>query len=166
MLAWSQLYATIATVAATLMGLLFVAVSITNTKLTVDVRDGTRHLAEQAFRSYSTALFISLVALYPDVSLVTFGRIALAITASSALFALVRLYAAIRSLANGTTSRVPGISTRMLSAVVGYGLLIFAEGEMGFFALEARGTLASGALVLLSAAALTSWNLLLGLSKA
>jgi hypothetical protein len=149
------------------MGLLFVAVSINSAKLaSQDHRGGARQLAEQAFRSYSTALFLSLVVLYPTVSLVTLGRITLAITASSAVFSLVRLHAVITAPRSEGQKRDPGMPRRMLSAVGGYGLLILAEGQMGFFGQEARGTLATGALVLMSSAALTSWDLLINLAKA
>lgn len=164
---WSPLFGAIATAAATLMGLLFVAVSINGPKLaSQDHRGGARQLAEQAFRSYSTALFISLVALYPNVSLATLGQITLAITASSAVLSLVRLHAVITAPRSEGQKRDPGMPRRMLSAVGGYGLLILAEGQMGFFAQEGRGTLATGALILISSAALTSWDLLINLATA
>ncbi|HEX3916419.1 MAG TPA: hypothetical protein VHW60_03705 [Caulobacteraceae bacterium] len=160
---WWQYYAVVAGASATLMGLLFVSVSLNAARLAADEPGGPRRLAEQAFRSYVTIILVSLLALFPSLSLTDFGRASLAITASAAILSIYHLHAFIGGGASERKNLLPPMSRRLISAVIGLGLLIYAEFQMGILGLDARDTLAAGTLVLLSSAALTSWDLLLKL---
>src|SRR5580698_8282029 len=72
MQAWSTFYATIGAASATLLGLLFVAVSV-NAKAALGSGDRlTTAMTEQAFQNYLAVLLVALLALFPGVSATTF----------------------------------------------------------------------------------------------
>jgi hypothetical protein len=73
---WLGFYAVTAGAAATLMGLLFVVVSINGAAILGGGHHHSRRLAEQAFQNYVAVLVVSLLALFPDLSNTQFGRIA------------------------------------------------------------------------------------------
>src|ERR1700722_9247600 len=77
MQAWFDFYAVIGAAAATLTGLLFVAMSMNAPAALSRGPEGSRRLAEQAFENYLAVLMVSLLALFPDMSLLLFGRITL-----------------------------------------------------------------------------------------
>jgi hypothetical protein len=159
MQAWAPLYSIVGAGTASLLGLLFVAVSINAASVLGADRPVSRGLAEQAFRSYVTTIFVSLVALFPGISLMVFARVALAGSASSAVLAVLGL----RLLLGGASRRETrwrSLVSRLFSATLGYGLLIEAELRMAFFGRDERNTLAAGALVLLFSATLSAWDLL------
>ncbi len=160
---WAQLYAVVGAAAATLLGLLFVAVSINASKVLGSADALSRGLAEQAFRSYITTIYVSLLALFPAIPLPDFARAALAGSASSAVIAIVslRLLGFVRT--PGET-RWRSLISRVLASSVGYGLLIVAEARMAFLGQNERTSLAAGVLVLLLSATLTSWELLMRLA--
>src|SRR3984957_16951181 len=92
MQAWFNFYAVIGAVAATLTGLLFVALSMNAAAVLSRGPQGSRRLAEQAFENYLAVLMVSLLALFPDTTLISFGRIALLVTATWTVWGVVRLY--------------------------------------------------------------------------
>src|SRR5580704_15545681 len=94
MQAWFDFYAVIGAAAATLTGLLFVAMSMNAAAALGAGPHGSRRLAEQAFENYLAVLMVSLLALFPDMTLLIFGRITLIVTSTWALWVLVRLYQA------------------------------------------------------------------------
>src|SRR5277367_3553386 len=94
MQAWFDFYAVIGAAAATLTGLLFVAMSMNAPAALSRGPEGSRRLAEQAFENYLAVLMVSLLALFPDMSLLLFGRITLVVTATWTAWVLVRLYQA------------------------------------------------------------------------
>jgi hypothetical protein len=94
MQAWFDFYAVIGAAAATLTGLLFVALSMNAAVALSRGPEGSRRLAEQAFENYLAVLMVSLLALFPDMTPITFGRTALAVTATWTVWVGVRLYQA------------------------------------------------------------------------
>jgi hypothetical protein len=62
---WHDFYITMGTASASLIGLLFVALSINVDAITGASRDDLRAFAEQAFTSFSTVLLIAVVFLIP-----------------------------------------------------------------------------------------------------
>ncbi len=69
--AWNAFFAAVSGIAATLVGLLFVALAL-NPKLIVDTkRTGLRIWAAQTFHSFLVVLVIALIALIPDESRTT-----------------------------------------------------------------------------------------------
>jgi hypothetical protein len=89
---WFGFYAVAGGAAATLMGLLFVAVSMNAAVILNETHAHQRRLAEQAFQNYVVVLLVSLIALFPSLSPSEFGFAALLVTALSGFWVLVRLY--------------------------------------------------------------------------
>jgi hypothetical protein len=158
MQAWFDFYAFIGAAAATLTGLLFVALSMNAAVALSKGPQGSRRLSEQAFENYLAVLMVSLLALFPDMALLMFGRITLAVTATWAVWVFVRLYqAAAESSAHET--RLVAIR-RHLSTMIGFGLLIYAAARMAWNGQDMRDTLASANIVLLFSATEKAWALL------
>jgi hypothetical protein len=158
MQAWSTFYAVIGAAAATLTGLLFVAMSMNAAAALGRGPHGSRRLAEQAFENYLAVLMVSLLALYPDMSLQVFGVVTLAVTAGWTGWVLVRLYqAALQPSAHETRAAA---LRRHLSTLIGFGLLIYAAARMAQGASDVRDTFASATIVLLFSATEKAWGLL------
>lgn len=158
MQAWFNFYAVIGAVAATLMGLLFVATSMNAVAALSRGPQGSRRLAEQAFENYLAVLMVSLLALFPDMSLISFGRVTLVVTATWIVWVLVRLYQAAAMPSVHETR--PAAIRRHLSTLIGFGLLIYAAGRMALDGGDTRDTLAAANIVLLFSATEKAWGLL------
>jgi hypothetical protein len=65
---WLEFYAVTAGAAATLLGLLFVAVSINATVILGEAREDSKRLVEQAFQNYLAVLLVSLLAIVPALT--------------------------------------------------------------------------------------------------
>src|SRR4029077_3325685 len=65
---WHDFYVTMGTASASLIGLLFVALSLNLDSIIGDSRDDLRAFAEQAFSSFSTVLLIAVFFLIPQGS--------------------------------------------------------------------------------------------------
>jgi modulator of FtsH protease len=158
MQAWFDFYAVIGAAAATLTGLLFVALSMNVSAALNKGRSGSRRLAEQAFENYLAVLMVSLLALFPDMSLVTFGRTVLLVTASWTAWVLVRLYQAAAEPSVHETRWVA--LRRHLSTMIGFGLLVASAALMAWNGTDMRDTFASASIVLLFSATEKAWGLL------
>lgn len=158
MQAWATFYAVIAGAAATLMGLLFVAVSVTAGDDFIRPFSTSRALAEQAFQNYLAVLMIACIALFPDQNLAAIGGACLAVVVVKMLWALVRLAQAIRH----GTGEMPLIATlrRHVISITGLGLLAWAAVPLSLGQRSTFHTLAAGVLVLLGSSATVSWQLL------
>ncbi len=158
MQAWFDFYAVIGAAAATLTGLLFVALSMNATAALSRGPEGSRRLAEQAFENYLAVLMVSLLALFPDMTPITFGRTALAVTATWTVWVGVRLYQAAAE-PSVHESRFTAIR-RHLSTLIGFGLVIYAAARMAIDGSDTRDTLAGAVIVLLFSATEKAWGLL------
>ena len=158
MQAWFDFYAVIGAAAATLTGLLFVAMSMNATAALGAGPHGSRRLAVQAFENYLAVLMVSLLALFPDMSPLTFGRTALLVTATWTVWVLVRLYQAAAEPSVHET-RLTALR-RHLSTMIGFGLLVYAAARMAWNAADMRDTLAGACIVLLFSATEKAWGLL------
>jgi hypothetical protein len=136
MQAWFNFYAVIGAVAATLMGLLFVAMSMNAFAVLSRGPEGSRRFAEQAFENYLAVLMVSLLALFPDMRITTFGRVTLLVTATWTAWVIVRLYQAV-AVPSVHETRLVAIR-RHLSTLIGFGMLIYAAGRMAFGAHATR----------------------------
>ncbi len=158
MQSWFEFYAVIGAAAATLTGLLFVAVSMNTAAALSKGPEGSRRLAEQAFENYLAVLMVSLLALFPNTSLTIFGRITLAVTASWTAWVLVRLY---QALAEPSVHETRAVALRRhISTMIGFGLLIYAAARMAVNGADTRDTLAAANIVLLFSATEKAWGLL------
>ena len=159
---WSGFYTVIAGASATLMGLLFVAVSLNSAAILKAEHAHSRRLAEQAFQNYVAVLTVSLFALFPSMSLSQFSAVSLAFMGLSGGWVLVRLYQAVTNPLD-TTPRVRALRRQVFS-LAGFGMLIYATARMAGNRGDSRNLLASGVIVLLLAATRSSWVLLLSMA--
>ena len=164
MQAWAGFFTTIATASATLLGLLFVAISVNAAESLGAGHDDTHRLAEQGFANYFAVLLVSLVALFPGIPSAALGMTTLGLTVGGSIWVLIRFWQSIRD----ATRSESGISSarRHAVSVVGFMMLVYAAIRIGFGQMtEADSSIfASALIVLLAAATLASWRLLLRLS--
>ena len=163
MQSWLQFYTVIAGAAATLLGLLFVVISMNAAATLGPGSESSRRLAEQAFQNYVAVLLVSLLALFPDTKLTTFSFVTLSVTALSAVWVLVRLYLAFAKPAD----REPRLFAlrRHATSVIGFGMLVVAAVRMALRYDDDRNWFASGVMVLLFSATLVSWDLLVRIAR-
>jgi hypothetical protein len=162
---WSGVFSVTGASAATLLGLLFVAISV-HSGASGSLHQNSRLLAEQAFQNYLVVMLVSLLSLFPALSLAELGYATLGLTALRAAFAVVRMYRATMQ-PYGENSRLQALR-RQLPSLVGFGLLIVASARMaqeaGTVGGDARTMFASGIVMLLFAATTVAWELLLRIS--
>jgi hypothetical protein len=163
MQSWMALYAVTGGSAATLLGLLFVAISIKASSLSGPMHPNSRHLAEQAFQNYLVVLLVSLLSLFPSLSIKELCEATLVLIALRVVLALVRLYWAARQ------PYEPGAPLRslrrQLPSLIGFGLLITAAVRLILDLGDSRTLFASAIVVLLFSATSLSWELLLRMTE-
>ena len=160
---WESFYLAAATASATLVGLLFVGISLNVDEVMAPDRPDLRALAEQAFASFTYVLLVSLFFLIPrqdpislGIELATLGIIGLARVTLS----LARSRTAPRDHRWGRA----WIARRMLLPGVAYaGLTIVGYGVTQLQP-DALTTLVAVLFVLLTSAADSSWDLLVRVS--
>jgi hypothetical protein len=156
---WSQLYSVTGASAATLLGLLFVAMSISAPAARGKMHQNTRHLADQAFQNYLVVMLVSLFAIFPSLTLRELGLATLGLTALRAVWAVIRLYwAAMKPYEAG--SRLQSLRRQVLS-LVGFALLIYSALCMALDRGDTRTTFAVANVTLLLSATTGAWELLL-----
>jgi hypothetical protein len=160
---WTQLYSVTGGSAATLLGLLFVAVSVTAPRTLGKMHQNSRRLAEQAFQNYLVVMLISLLALFPSLNLLELGFATLGLTALRGVTSLVRLYwAAMKPYESGSRWRS---LRRQYPSLIGFSLLIFAASRMALDLGDNRTLFAVATVVLLFSATAVSWELLLRIAS-
>src|SRR5271156_5235901 len=156
---WSQLYSVTGGSAATLLGLLFVAVSVNASAALGKMHQNSRHLADQAFQNYLVVMLVSLLAIFPSLTVPELGYATLGVTALRGLWALVRLYwAATKPYEPGT--RVQSLRQHV-SSLVGFALLIYAAARMALGLGDNRTMFAIATVAFLVSATTVAWRLLL-----
>jgi hypothetical protein len=146
--------------AATLVGLLFVAVSL-NANIIFDAANPhSRRIAEQSFQSYMAVLIVSLFQLFPGITNQVLATELIAMPAVYIGWTLLRIFArGFGSIRNA--SSVP-VLRRYIFTLLGFGELIYA----GFQILADKrddGIVAVGVLLLLVSATVVAWELLVKL---
>ncbi len=158
MQAWTSYYATIGAAAATLMGLLFVAVSV-NAAAALGSGDRlTQGMTEQAFQNYLTVMIVALLALFPNWEAQTFGVICLLAVAARAAWVGVRVFQAFKHPA--PRQSLVFALRRYLASAIGFVLLLVAAVRMAIGRGEEFNMLAASTLVLIFSATTVSWELL------
>jgi hypothetical protein len=161
---WLGFYAVVAGASATLLGLLFVAVSVNVAAILGDAQGNSRRLAEQAFQNYVAVLLVSLLAMFPSMTLSELGVVTLCVTAAWAVWVLVRAYLTLtRPYPRG--SRLHSLR-RQTSSVIGFGMLIFAAVRMALNIGDSRNLFAVATIILLLSATAVSWELLIRIGEA
>jgi len=161
---WAGFFTTIASASATLLGLLFVAISVNATKSLGAGHDDARRLAEQGFANYFAVMLVSLAGLFPGTSLATLGMVTISLNLGGGIWVLIRFWQAVRDAKQFET----GLSSARRHAIsaLGFAMLIYAAFHMRFGQpAEADPYIfASALMVLMASATLAAWRLLLRLS--
>ncbi|HZU25000.1 MAG TPA: hypothetical protein VFA04_05735 [Bryobacteraceae bacterium] len=153
------------TAAATLIGLLFVAVTLNADLILAGTRPHVKRIAEQAFNNYVAVLIASLFLLIPDQR----GKIAGLELASIGIamggWAIYRLGSALRAADESFSKK--RTQRRLLPSVLGFLLLIASAAQLLLKAgdADALSLAGSGLLLLLIAATGTSWDLLVRVAE-
>ncbi|HEX4293153.1 MAG TPA: hypothetical protein VHZ29_03390 [Rhizomicrobium sp.] len=163
MQAWNQFYEMTGGAAATLLGLLFVSVSLNAETILGSEHKHSKRLAEQAFQNYLAALVVSLMVVIPDVSAVSMGYTLLSVCATWSVWAVVRMVQAAKQI-QGAESRI-GPLRRYISTSVGFGLLIYSAWLMITGSKDHSGYTAAGVMLLVVSATVASWELLIRLAE-
>lgn len=155
---WVNFFGMIGGVAATLLGLLFVSVSVNARIILGKEHIHSKSLAEQAFQNYLAVLTVSLIEYLPTVTPQQFGYVLLATTAVWSVWVVVRVFNAVRHHAPVDSRRT--LFRRYFASLIGFGLLVFSGIEMALRSDDMRGSVAVGLVILLLSATIASWDLL------
>lgn len=161
---WLGFYSVVSALAATLLGLLFVAISVNAKAILGDGHESSKRMGEQAFQNYLAVMIVALLATFPTLDLATFGMVTLALTAAWAVWVIVRL-CLVFTRPHDSGTRLQTIR-RQLVSFAGFGLLVWAALKMAFNGGDSRNLFAVAVLVLLFSATKVSWELLLKLANA
>lgn len=162
MTAWHEFYDVVAGVAATLLGLLFVSVSLNAELILGADNKHSRRLAEQAFQNLLGALVIALVVLIPGIDAKALGITVLLSAGVWIAWVIVRAYQSLRALARGL-SRL-SVLRRFLAPVVAFAFLAYA-GERMLNGRQETGSMAAGVIMLLVSATAVAWDLLIRIAE-
>src|ERR1700742_202094 len=119
---WQQFYEMLGGVAATLLGLLFVAVSLNAERILSAAHEHSRRLAEQAFQNYLAVLVVSLFVEMPGYGPSALGFTLLIMSGIWGAWAVVRLGPLIARPFARDTRLAP--VRRYLVTLMGFALLV------------------------------------------
>jgi len=157
---WHDFYLTLGAASATLIGLLFVGVSINLEEFTTDEGIGIRVLAEQAFGNFILVLVIALMVLMPDQDQDSL-TLQLAIVGGLGTFRIVRRAFVFRRQSAEPLGGWSYLLRRLgLSAVASIGVLVIAA-LVQTNPISAFYWLVGAVLVYLFSAAQSAWDLLI-----
>src|SRR5215472_3121331 len=161
---WHDFYLLAGTAAATLLGLLFIAVTLNADLILAGSRPHTKRVAEQAFQNYIAVLMLSMIFLehgYPNrviaVQMVTLSFV-------MTLWSVQRLRSAL-SVSDESFNKSRTLR-RLLPSLLGYLLMLVFGWKLryGFDTDEAR-VFAFAPILLLISATGTSWDLLVRVAE-
>jgi len=163
MQAWNQFYELIGGAAATLLGLLFVSVSLNAELILGSEHKHSKRLAEQAFQNYLAVLVVSLAVVMPVDASLSMGYTLLSVCVLWSAWAVVRMVQAARNSPAGE-SRI-GPLRRYVSTLLGFGMLIYAAYLMITGGKGYADYIAPGVMLLIISATIVSWELLIKLAE-
>jgi hypothetical protein len=159
---WHEYYALLGTAAAALLALLFVAASIGAAVLTSERAGPTRTYLSPVVFHYSNILFLSLIALIPDMTPAMFGGTIVVAAAGSLIYSvyiLQRLFRdGIADLADRLAYGAVPVAVYTSGLVVAYLVLTGATGA-------GLNLLAAAAMLLLIVNIRNAWDLMLALAR-
>ena len=164
LLEWHDYYLLAGTAAATLLGLLFIAVTLNADLILSGSRPHIKRVAEQAFQNYIAVLLMALFFMQPRQSGRVLASELLGLGGGMSLWSIYRIFQTLR-VSDETFSRVR-IWRRLLPSLVGYLTMIFAGWKMlhGFEDTTVR-LFAFATILLLISATASSWDLLLRIAE-
>ena len=157
--AWRPFFEILCGTSATLLGLLFVSVSVNAQAILGGHHKHSQRLAEQSFQNYLAVLLVCLVALYPGTTFRTLGVSLLTMTVAWGGWIFARLYQTLTD-AHGREKRI-ATARRFGGSVAGLVFLIYAGRELLLGADDGRDFLSIGLMVFLISATLVAWQLLI-----
>jgi steroid 5-alpha reductase family enzyme len=160
--AWHDYFGMLGAAAATLLGLLFVSVSINAETILGSAHKHSMHLAEQAFHNYIAAVIVSLVAFFPGISNTSLGLTILFLAGLYSVRLLIRFYKAMRA-PRAADSRIEAVR-RYGSTLSGFVLLAVGGAQMARDN-QLEPIIAMGGLVLIVSATAISWQLLVRVAQ-
>lgn len=162
MQAWHDFFALLGAAGATLLGLLFVSVSLHARAILDPAHRNAKHLAEQAYHNYITVLVVSLAVFFPGIGNYSLGLIILIMSSIYAIWLLVRFAQTMR-MKLVLESRVRAL--RRYAGTFG-GFVALAVGGRQMIADNGLHTLVPmGGFIVLILAIAISWELLIKLAE-
>jgi hypothetical protein len=158
-----QFYEVIGGAAATLLGLLFVSVSMNAEIILSIAHKHSRTLAEQAFQNYLAVLVVSLLVLFPAIGGNPLGYTLLSISVVWAGWAAVRLVSTLAGRVSTDTART--VLRRYLSTLPGLCMIGFSALRMVTNTGDPTAYTATGTMLLLISATIASWELLINVAE-
>lgn len=162
MQAWHDFFALLGAAGATLLGLLFVSVSLHTRAILDPVHRNAKHLAEQAYHNYITVLVVSLAVFFPGIGNYSLGLIILIMSSVYAIWLLVRFAQTMR-MKLALESRVQALR-RYAGTFGGFAALALGGRQM----IADRGLhmlVPMGGFIILILAIAISWELLIKLAE-
>ena len=161
---WHDFYLTAGAAAATLIGLLFVGISINLDEFTTEEDTGVRVLAEQAFANFIFVLVIALMVLIPDQDQIAL-TLELAIIGTFGTFRVVRRTALFRRPRADLLGDWRYLARRIgLPAVASVGLILVAV-MLSSDPISSFYWLVAVILIYLTSAADSAWDLLIEVGR-
>ena len=160
---WHEFYDMVGAAAATLMGLLFVSVSLNADLILGSKNRHSKRLAEQAFQNFIAALVVSLLVLIPDVSERDFGFSLVGVSLPWGVWVLVRAFQSFMTH-TGFLPRLTALR-RFLAPTVASGLLIWSGFEMSSGRRGFQGSIAVAVILMLISATAVAWQLLIKVAE-
>jgi hypothetical protein len=159
---WHDFYTLLGTAGAALVALLFVAASIGANFFTSETASGTSTFMSPVVFHYTNILFLSLIALIPDLTMRAFGGTIAVAAAGSLVYSIVIFVRVWRHSAADVFDRLAYGSAPMVSysaGVVTAWLIFNGAADVGLH------VLAAAALLLLIVNMRNAWDLMLSLSR-
>ena len=156
---WQGFYGLVGQTAATLLGLLFVSVSINAETILGEAHRHSRRLAEQAFQNYLCVVAVSILDFFPRIDRYAYAQSVLWVAGIWGVWAVVRTA---QAFLNPPPDQPMILRLRRyLPSIAGYGLLLYA-----CIVTIRRGTdeamyAATAVLLLMLSATIVSWDLLI-----
>ena len=155
---WHDFFAAVAGVAATLVGLLFVALALNPRVMADKSPAGLRIWAAQTFHDFLTVLIVALILLIPDADAMGLGVPLLIL----GVWGIVRVVWAARRVRSDPAPEWHGrrVLGRFASPLVGYAITIWAGAEVLGGDADAVGWLVATVFFLMVSASSNCWDLL------
>jgi len=160
--AWHDYFGMLGAASATLLGLLFVSVSINAETILGSAHKHSMHLAEQAFHNYIATVVLSLVVFYPGISNASLGLTILSLSGLYSVRLLIRFYKAMRA-PRAADSRIDAV--RRYGATLGGFVALAVGGAQMMRDNQLEPIIAMGGLVLIVSATAISWQLLVRVAQ-
>lgn len=155
---WHDFFAAVAGVAATLIGLLFVALALNPTVMADASPAGLRIWAAQTFHDFLTVLIVALITLIPDADATGLGVPVLLL----GLWGLARIVWAARRVSSDPAPEWHGraVLGRFASPLIGYAIAVWVGIQILGGNAYAIGWLVATVFFLMVSAASNCWDLL------